>query len=359
MSARPAALSAEPLPAWIDGTGPEADTVISTRIRLARNLANHRFPPHASTAERSAIFRKVAGVLAARPFENAFTVINFSAVGRLEQQLLVEKRAASPDLLSLDGDRGVAHDASHRVAIMINEEDHLRLQGIDAGCRPLDLWETLDPIDRHLGRQLEFAFEERRGFLTCCPTNSGTGLRVSFLMHLPGLVLTKSVDAVLQAASQMGIAARGFFGEHSAVVGSFFQLSNRATLGADEREFIDATLRTIAEVMACERRARERLMTEARLEVTDRIYRAYGILKYARTLSVTEFLNCASALRLGVDCGLFSKVTREGLNRTLLAVLPAHLRRHAGTDLDDAAASRLRVELVRSILMRRNRPAAA
>jgi len=130
-------------------------------------------------------------------------------------------------------------------------------------------------------------------------------------------------------------------------------------MGADERQFIENTRRTIGDVVACERTARERLLSEARLEVTDRIYRAYGILKYARTLSVTEFLNCASALRLGVDCGLFSKVTRAGLNRALLAVMPAHLRRHAGTDLDDSAAGRLRAERVRELLRRGRGPAAA
>jgi protein arginine kinase len=174
-------------------------------------------------------------------------------------------------------------------------------------------------------------------------------------MHLPALILTKAADAVLQGASQMGIAARGFFGEHSAVVGSFFQLSNRAGMGANEREFLINTQRTVDEVLGCEREARLRLLKEAKLELTDKIYRAYGILQQARTLSITEYLNLTSALRLGVDCGIFSECSLVDLNRATLLVMPAHLQKHAGKELDERECGVLRADYVRELLFKKKR----
>ncbi|MBN1127771.1 MAG: hypothetical protein JXA71_02220, partial [Chitinispirillaceae bacterium] len=199
------------------------------------------------------------------------------------------------------------------------------------------------------------AFDRRRGFLTCCPTNSGTGLRVSFLLHLPALILTRSLDAVLQGACRLGIAVRGFFGEHSDVVGGFFQLSNQATMGADEQEFIETTGRTVREIVDGEKRARARLLDQAQLELSDKVYRAYGILACARTLSVAEFLNCASALRLGVDTSLFREVSVRNLNAAMLAVMPAHLQKYAGRSLDERELSVLRADRAREVLFRKAR----
>ena len=341
------------LPAWLDGQGPDAEIIISTRVRVARNLASHRFPPHASLHERTVVYEKVAAALRRQAHLESFDIVNFSGIPALDQQLLVEKRIASPDMLRLEGDRGVVYDNSHRVNIMINEEDHLRLQCLDSGCRPSESWNIVDLMDERLGQELDFAFDRRKGFLTCCPTNSGTGLRVSFLMHLPGLVLTKAVDAVLQGASQMGIATRGFFGEHSEVVGSFFQLSNQATMGANENEFIEHTHRTIDEVAAHERKARKRLCKDARLELTDKIYRAFGILQHARTLSTTEYLNLTSALRLGIDCDLWREVTVEELNRMTLLIMPAHLQKFAKKVIDERELSVLRAECVQGLFKRK------
>jgi protein arginine kinase len=341
------------LPPWLSGSGPENEIVVSTRIRLARNLNNHPFPSHASPGERKQVFETVSRTLHGRSGCGTFKAVNFSSLPRIDQQYLVERRIASPDLLGTDGDRGVAFDNTSGIAVMINEEDHLRLQCLMSGCRPMDSWNAIDRLDDELGRTLEFAFDRRRGFLACCPTNSGTGLRVSFLMHLPALALTKALDPVLQGATMLGIAVRGFFGEHSGVVGSFFQLSNQATMGAHEQEFIARTEKTVREIVACEKKARERLLAEARVELCDKIYRAFGILSYARTLSMPEFLNCASALRLGIDTGLFTGVTARTLNAATLAVMPAHLQKFARRELDEKALSVLRAERVRSLLCKK------
>jgi protein arginine kinase len=343
------------LPAWFDNQGEGTSVIVSTRVRLARNLSAHRFPSSASPNERKKVFDEVSGVLKKETKFRCFDVVNFANIKRLEQQFLVEERVVSPDMLNIDGERGVAYDSSRRINIMINEEDHIRMQCMDSGFQPGEVWDIISAIDDLLGQRLKFAFDTRRGFLTCCPTNSGTGLRISFLMHLPGLVLTKAIDAVLQGASQMGISTRGFFGEHSEVLGNLFQLSNQATMGAHENEFIKNTQKIIKDIANHELEAREKILKEARLELTDKIYRAYGILLHARTLSVAECMNLTSALRVGIECGLFDAITIEELNRITLFALPAHLQVFFGAKMDETEIMISRANLVREQLTKRKR----
>jgi protein arginine kinase len=343
------------LPSWFDNQGEDSEIIISTRIRLARNLSSHRFPFSASPNERKKIFEEITSVIKKESRFKSFETVSFTGLKKLEQMFLAEERVVSPDLLSLDGERGVVYDSSRRVNIMINEEDHIRMQCMDSGFKPEEMWEIINDIDDLLGQKLHFAFDSKRGFLTCCPTNSGTGLRVSFLMHLPGLVLTKAIDAVLQGASQMGISTRGFFGEHSEVLGNFFQLSNQATMGAHESEFIKNTQKIIKDVSAHEKKAREKVLKEAKLELTDKIYRAYGILLHARTLSVGECLNLTSALRIGINSSLFDLITIEELNRITMLVMPAHLQVFYGSKMDDTKMAVARANLVRELLTKRKR----
>jgi len=360
MSAEPDTAKSPPgkaisLPAWLDGSGPSADVIVSTRIRIARNLNGHCFPFHASASERTVVYEKVTAALRKQRRFRSYGAINFSGLGILDQRILVEKRIASPDLLQAVGDRGVVFDPARPVTIMVNEQDHLRLQCLDSGCRPLEAWAAVDALDEQLGRELDIAYNDTKGFLTSSPFNSGTGLGVSYLMHLPGLVLTRAADAVLQGASQMGVSARSFFGDHSAVVGSFFQLSNQAGIGANENDFLQGTRRTIEEVLGCEKEARVRILSEAKLELTDKIFRAWGILQQARTLSVAEFLNLTSALRLGIDCGLFNGFSVVDLNRATLLIMPAHLQKRIGRELDERECSVARAELVRDLLVEKKK----
>jgi protein arginine kinase len=338
------------VPAWLDNAGPESDVVVSTRLRLARNLTHCRFPMRASLNERKGVYEQVTDTLRRIEQFSSYVCYSFLRLPRLEQQLLVEERIASPDLLSGDGERGVVTGDSHRVNILVNEEDHLRLHYLDSGCRTESMWDMLDSMDTLLGDKMPWAFDEQRGFLTSCPTNSGTGLRISFLLHLPGLVLTKTIDQVLQAASQMGVSTRGFFGEHSEVVGSVFQLSNLAALGASEKEFIKNTRSVIHTIIGNEREARDKILHDARLELEDKIFRAYGILLHAKTLSVDEFLNLSSALRLGIETGLFDKLTVKRLNRILLLILPAHMQTFLGRTMNDEEVNRERADVVRMLL---------
>jgi protein arginine kinase len=342
------------IPPWFDGGGPDGDVVISTRIRLARNLSGHRFPAYASIAEKEEIFDKAAesfrgsGSSRRKPVCE-FEVINVGRIGKLEQHFLVEERVASISLIKGEGSRGVARDSEGKLSVMINEEDHLRIQGMDSGFRPQELWDMASKADDSIGKALKYAYSPRLGFLTACPTNSGTGLRVSCLAHLPGLVLTKTVDQVLQGASQMGVSTRGFLGEHSDILGNIFQLSNRAAMGLSEAEFIDSTCGTIREIINHERAARERLVKEAKLEISDKISRALGILRNAQMLGFAELLNLTSALRLGISCGLYDGYGVDDLNKIVMLGMPAHLQIYiSGLDGAPSDLDIVRADLARS-----------
>ncbi len=338
------------VPAWLTGKGPEADVVISTRVRLARNLHRFPFPGRASLEERKVVFDAVKGACTSLSQCSEFAVTNFAPLRKVSQQFLMEERAVSPELVDGEGDRGLVGEGSHRVGILINEEDHIRLQAMDAGLNAEGLVGTVDEIDTALGQRLRYAFERRRGYLTACPTNAGTGLRISFLLHLPGLALTKTIDQVLQAASQMSMATRGFFGEHSEIVGTLFQVSNQATMGAAESEFVHSTESLVRHVIGLEREARQRLLREARTELTDKVCRAFGILRHARTLSVCEFLNLSSALRVGVDCELLKGLSTLDINRLTLLVMPAHIQTLYDKTMDESELGVMRAEIVRSLL---------
>ncbi|KMQ52137.1 putative ATP:guanido phosphotransferase [Chitinispirillum alkaliphilum] len=342
------------LPVWFDNKGPESDVVISTRVRLARNIAGYNFPHSALPREKKEVFKKATEV-----FPNcqggSFDVINLTGLEKLEQYFLAEQRVVSREILNVDGDRGVVCDPLRRVNVMINEEDHLRLQCMDSGFRAQELWGVLDALDDSLGQKLPYAYDKLRGFLTCCPTNSGTGLRVSYLLHLPGLVLTKTIDQVLQGASQMGIATRGFLGEHSDVLGNFFQLSNQATMGSHEQEFLDSTQKVISEIILHERLSRERVMDEAEVELSDKVHRSYGLLTHARTLSMSELLNLCSALRLGIECSVLEDITIEELNRIICMSMPAHIQIQEKKEMEERELSVVRADLVRDLLAKRRR----
>jgi protein arginine kinase len=340
----------ERVPAWFSNNGTDVDCVVSTRVRLARNLANRHFPAKASLLERKDIYEEITKAAKRVPECSECASINFSQLEKIDQQFLFENRVVSHDLINAEGDRGVICDPDSTLSIMVNEEDHIRMTCIAAGCQPARVWGLLSQLDDDLGKQVQYAFDARRGFLTSCPTNSGTGFRISFLMHLPGLVLTKTIDSVLAGASQMGISTRGFFGEHSAVVGNFFQLSNQATMGANEDEFLKTTHEVIRKIIQYERAAREKILKDAKVEIIDKIFRAYGILKYARTLETDEFLNLASALRLGIEYGMLEDITVEALNRVILLSLPAHMELYYKKKISDDEKPCVRAKIVKESL---------
>lgn len=340
----------EDIPNWLTNKGPQTDCVISTRVRLARNLANHIFPYKASFLERKNIFDLLSKEIGKLTHCKNSTCLNFVKTEGVDQEFLLENRMVSSDLINGEGDRGVVYNASCGTSIMINEEDHIRMQCLESGYQPDKVWDRLNEIDDELGERVHFAFEPKRGFLTSCPTNSGTGLRMSFLLHLPGLVLTQTIDSVLTAASQMGLATRGFFGEHSEVVGNFFQLSNQTTMGMQEGDLLANTQKVVEKIIKHEHEARERVVTEAENELLDKIYRSYGILKYARTLALDEFLNLSSALRFGIECGIIKEMSIEALNHMILRAMPAHIHIFRRQKLDRGETDKVRASLIKEMI---------
>lgn len=341
---------------WLDAAGEHPEIVLSTRIRLARNLQGHAFGGHARVNDRIAVFEKVRKGRLRIPSLEASEVRELGSLAPRERRLLLERRLVSRDLFGEGGPEGAVRGAGIVLApdspfsLMVNEEDHLRLQVLLSGLRLRDAWGDLDILDDELGQEFPFAYHHEFGFLTSCPTNVGTGLRASVLMHLPGLVLTKEIGKVLQGLSQVGLTFRGLYGEGSEVVGNFFQVSNQTTLGKSEEDLVDHLDRIVRQVIQYEVQARQILLRDAAGVTEDKIWRAYGLLRYARTLSFEEFMNLLSGVRLGVSLKLLPAPRVRSLNRVMIFAQSAHLEEAAGRELSPAESDAHRATLVRRVL---------
>jgi protein arginine kinase len=339
---------------WLDASGPESHLVLSTRARLARNLRGCPFPVRSSPAEREqALGRILEAAGATRPLDTA-AVFRLDGLAHDDRLRLHERHLVSRELAGLEGEQAVrpaaALIAGGPVGAMVNEEDHLRLQGLASGLALEAVYREVDRLDTELGQRLPYAFHPEFGYLTSCPTNVGTGLRASVLIHLPGLVLTKEITKVLQGLGQVGLTFRGLYGEGSEVVGNLFQLSNQTTLGRTERELLDHLGKMVRQVIAYEEEARAVLLRDAPSVIEDKVWRAYGLLRHARSLSFEEAMNLLSGVRLGVGTGLIREVGVYALNKLLIHTQPAHLAAQTGLGLGDAELPRRRAAFVRGVL---------
>jgi protein arginine kinase len=342
---------------WLDASGPSSEIVLSTRVRLARNLQGHAFGPRARINDREAVLKQVRQVAEKSPNLSGATLWELGEVAARTQRILLERRLVSEDLLG--GETGsppngaaVMLSAKDPLSVMVNEEDHLRLQSLLSGLRLRDGWSLVDTLDEELGSQLPLAFHHEFGYLTSCPTNVGTGLRASVLMHLPGLVLTKEIGQVLKGLNQVGITFRGLYGEGSEVVGNFFQVSNQTTLGKSEEDLVDHLDQIVRQVIQYEEQARQVLLREAAAVTEDKIWRAYGLLRYARSLSFEELINLLSGVRLGSSLKLLPNLRVYTLNKIMIYSQPAHLEQAAGRDLPPPERDAHRASFVRRILAR-------
>ena len=335
---------------WLDGAGPQSDLVVSTRIRLARNLSGVPFTHRAREEQLQGV---VASVSSAASSTNAFResfLLRMNEVGPLDRQILVERHLVSHELGDGARPRGILLGPEERLSLMINEEDHLRLQAMASGFQLAGAWAVADKADDELADALDFAFSEEMGYLTSCPTNTGTGMRASVLVHLPALVLLQEIHKVLKSVMQVGLNVRGLYGEHSDVMGNLFQVSNQTTLGQSERESIESLDRVARQVMETEVKARERLVRDARIQTEDKVWRAYGLLRYCRAVSAQEVINLCSAVRLGVSLGLPGLGPIHVINELLVLTQPAHLQRAHGGELTLAERNVYRAQLVRERL---------
>ncbi|HSR14981.1 MAG TPA: protein arginine kinase [Gemmatimonadales bacterium] len=339
---------------WLEASGPESHLVLSTRIRLARNLAGHPFPIRSGEAEREAVLAAVGEAAGATHGLGRAATIRLDRLSRGDRQMLFERHLVSRELAAPEADfpprQGAAVVVDGPLAVMVNEEDHLRLQGLYSGLALGPAWAGVGTLDSELGQRLAFAFHPEFGYLTSCPTNVGTGLRASVLIHLPGLVLTKEINKVLQSLVQVGLTFRGLYGEGSEVVGNFFQLSNQTTLGKPESELLEHLGKMVEQVIGYEEQAREVLLRDAPGVIEDKVWRAYGLLRYARTLSFEEAMNLLSGVRLGVGLGLIPGVGMYTLNKLLVFTQPAHLSAVAGVELAEEELPVRRADYVRRLL---------
>ena len=332
---------------WLGGDGPHSDLVVSTRMRLARNLAAVPFTHRAHEEQLQGVVSSVASAAAATTSFAGALLLRMNEIGGLDRQILVERHLVSHELGDGGRPRGILVGAEERLSLMINEEDHLRLQAMASGFQLAEAWGAADKADDELSQSLDFAYSEEIGYLTSCPTNTGTGLRASVLIHLPALVLLKEIDRVLKSVMQVGLNVRGLYGEHSNVMGNLFQVSNQTTLGQSERDSIESLDRVTRQIMETESRARERLVRDARVQIEDKVWRAYGLLRYCRAISAQEVINLCSAVRLGVSMGLAGLCALHVINELLVLTQPAHLQRDYGGELTPEERNVYRAQLVR------------
>jgi protein arginine kinase len=344
---------------WLRGSGPQSDIVISSRIRLARNLASFPFIRRCSEADRAAIdktfrdaIRKVAGW-------EELLLVDVASLPVVDRQFLVERQLISRELSEGSGARSVFIDRHEQFSLMINEEDHLRMQVMHSGLDLDSAWEQMSGMDDALDELVNFAFHERLGYLTACPTNVGTGMRVSVMLHLPALVITQQIEKVFRSLQKMGLAVRGLYGEGSQAMGDFYQISNQITLGRAEADLVKQVGEVIPVIIDYERQARTFLVKESRKDLHDRVSRAYGILCTAQTISSEETLHLLSSVRMGVNLGLIEDLEIPTINKLFIHTQPAHLQKLRGVQLETADRNVERAMYLQTHLRKTNGPPSA
>ncbi len=336
---------------WLAATGPRAEVVISSRVRLARNLAAFPFMSKANRSQRNELHQTCKQRLLGLPGDWRLAYMDIDQAEELDRQILVERHLISRQHACGEGSRGVALSPDEGLSVMINEEDHLRLQVLRSGVQLRECWRVADSLDSALQQQLEFAYSGKFGFLTACPTNVGTGMRVSVMMHLPALKLTGDIEKIFRAAKDMHLAIRGLFGEGTEAVGDFYQISNQTTLGRSEEEILsEFSDEIIPRLITAELNARAILEQERPLTLDDKIGRAVGVLQNARLISTEETLYFLSHLRLGVAMKRVAGLDINLVNMLFLRTQPAHLQRLMGRAAEGDIRKAARAEFIRGKL---------
>lgn len=334
---------------WLKG-GPEDDVVISSRVRLARNIEGYTFVQRASDQQIARIEELLRNKVLACIVEPELSYFRLNDLEDLALQLLVERHLISRDHARADWIRGVAFDRRERLSVMVNEEDHLRVQMVCGGLRLQDVWEQVNRIDDQLSSEIPFAFSPKYGYLAACPTNAGTGMRASIMVHLPALVLTREVEQIVAMANDERLALRGLYGEGTEASGDLYQISNQVTLGHSEEEIIEQVSEVVARVVSTERAARANLSREHRPELTERINRALSLLLKASMISSEEALHFLSQVKMGIEMGIVEDISSKTLNELFLLTLPAHLQTIGGRSVGSKQQNQIRAAYVRERL---------
>lgn len=335
---------------WLRGNGPESDIVISSRIRLARNLAAYPFTNRASSYQKSEIEGLLRERLAKIEINPRLGYLNVPGLSTLDRQFLVERQLISRELAAADGPRGVALGPQETVSVMVNEEDHIRLQVMRAGFTLDEAWQEIDRFDDLLEERVTYAFSEEFGYLTACPTNVGTGMRASVMLHLPALEHTKQIEKVFRALQKINLAVRGLYGEGSRASGHFYQISNQVTLGKSEPQILGEIQTNILEIVRYERVARNGWLRDNKQGLQDKISRAYGTLCSATMMTSEETMELLSFVRLGINLRLVEDITIPTVNELFIHTQPAHLQKLMGATLDGEERNAARARYLRTRL---------
>jgi protein arginine kinase len=330
--------------------GPDADVAMSTRIRLARNVDGYAFPGFIAEDKRKELEAKLKAWIGKARVAEAVEYQNVNALPSLQRTLLVEKHLISRELANGTGERGVTFGQDDLLSVMTNEEDHLRIQVLRTGLKLRDAFTSIREIDQKLEKIVPYAYSDQFGYLTACPTNCGTGMRISVMLHLPTLVLMNQIQKVFQAATKVGLTVRGFYGEGTNASGDFFQISNQHTLGKTEDEILGIVERIVTKIVEYERGVRKHLVESNRMVLEDKVWRSLGVLRYARKLTSEEAMELLSAVRLGVTMNLVPGLNIADVNELFVLTQPAHLQALKGRALEAPERDVARANLVRDRL---------
>ena len=337
---------------WNESTGPENDVVISSRVRLARNISGFPFTHIGGENTQKAVYDAVHDASSDLIKNLGLTWVDLRKTTAIDRRCFVEKHLMSPEMTDVKRVGGLILNGDESLSVMVNEEDHLRIQSILPGLQLETAYKMCDDFEEKLGEKVNYAFDEKLGYLTSCPTNLGTGMRVSAMMHLPALVQSGVIKRILEACSKMGVSVRGVYGENSEAEGNIFQISNQVTLGHSEEEITENMAHIIRQIIEKERNVRMRLMNGNKILFEDKIYRAYGILANARSISRAETMNLMSLVRLGIDMGVIDFIDPKNINILLVEIQPGCIQKKYGRELTPQERDEIRAGLCRKILER-------
>jgi protein arginine kinase len=332
---------------WVKAEGPNSKIVLSSRVRFARNLRGFPFPGWAKKAERQKSLEAIQPVVEDLPEMKENFSESMDNITAIDKQVLVERHLISREHAAKNVGSGVIVNERETISVMINEEDHLRMQAIKSGLQLKNVFKIIDKVDTELEEQLDIAFSPRLGYLTACPTNVGTGMRGSAMVHLPAMVLSDQINQVVQAVNKLGLAVRGLYGEGTEALGNVFQVSNQTTLGEKEADVIERLNKVILQIIEHEENARITLLEKKHRLVYDQVGRAYGVLTNAHTISSKEALNLLSLLRMGVDLELLPATARGVVDELFILAQPAHVQKTAERKLTAEERDSFRADLMR------------
>ncbi len=335
---------------WLKGTGPNSNIVISSRVRFARNLDKFSFPHWAAKKQLKQVCDIIEGVAGKTDYLKNSTVFKLADLDSVDKQFLVERHLMSYEHAQKSDSKAVIIDEDEVVSIMVNEEDHLRIQVMQSGFNLFEAYNIINKIDDSFAKEVLYAFSPEWGYLTACPTNTGTGMRGSVMLHLPALVMTRQINQILAAIAKLNFATRGLYGEGTQATGNFFQISNQVSLGHSEGEIIDNINGLIRQIIDQENQAREVLLNQNRPMLEDKINRSFGVLKSAHIITSQETTELMSLVRLGCDLGMIKDINRRIINELFIITQPAHLQKLEDKKLSSTERDLKRADIIRSRL---------